>query len=63
MIASRWIERRAIANGEAAGVPEMLIRRRVAPGKSAAKASTTMPPSDGPATALNRSIPSERTVS
>jgi hypothetical protein len=52
-----------MANGDAAAVPEMLTRRRAAPGNCAAKASTTMPPSDGPITVSRRSIPNERIVS
>ena len=38
-MASRCTERSAMANGEAAGEPEMLIRRRAPSGCSAAKAS------------------------
>ena len=62
-IASRWIERSAIANGDAAIEPEMLMRRRAAPGNCATKASTTMPPSDGPITVSARAMPRCRSVS
>ena len=50
-----------MANGEAAGLPEMLTTRRATPANCAAKASTTMPPSDAPTTAESRSMPSART--
>src|SRR2546421_649689 len=52
-----------MANGDAAAVPEMLTRRRAAAGNCAAKASTTMPPSDGPITVSRYSMPNERIVS
>src|SRR5665213_700787 len=52
-----------MANGDAPAVPEMLTTRRAAPGNCAAKASTTIPPSEGPITACARSMPSERSVS
>ena len=50
-MASRCSERSAMANGEAAGLPEMLITRRATPANCAANASTTMPPSEAPTTA------------
>ena len=61
VMASRWIERSAIANGAAAAVPEMHSSRRAAPGNSATYASTTMPPREGPITVSRRVMPSERT--
>ena len=52
-----------MANGEAAGLPEMLITRRATPANCAANASTTMPPSEAPTTADSFSMPSVRTTS
>src|SRR6185437_1353857 len=57
------MERSAMAKEDAASVPEMLTRRRAAPGNCAAYASTTMPPSEGPMTVSTRWIPSERATS
>ena len=52
-----------MANGDAAGLPEMLITRRATPANCAANASTAMPPSEAPTTADNLSMPSARMAS
>jgi hypothetical protein len=62
-MASRCVERSAIANGIAAGLPEILITRRATPANCAANASTAIPPSEAPITAERLSMPSERMVS
>ena len=62
-MASRCSERSAMANGEAAGLPEMLTTRRATPANCVAKASTTMPPSEAPTTAESFSMPSVRMTS
>ena len=61
--ASRCTLRKAIAKGEAADEPEIDTRRRAPPGATAAKAVTTMPPSEGPITASSCSMPSVRAAS
>ncbi len=62
-MASRWIDLKAIAKGVAAAVREILMRLRAAPGNSAANASTTMPPRDGPTMVRARSMPKDLRVS
>ena len=62
-MASRCVERSAMAKGMAAGLPEMLITRRATPANCVANASTAMPPNEAPTTADNFSMPSERMVS
>ena len=51
------IAEQGLVTGEAPAEPEMLTTLRAMPGCLATKASTTMPPSDGPITAATRSSP------
>ncbi|HXS31807.1 MAG TPA: hypothetical protein VN755_13300 [Steroidobacteraceae bacterium] len=52
-----------MAKGEEAAEPEMLTSRRAPPGITAAKATTTMPPSEQPITVSSFSMPRLRAAS